>query len=87
MEYGCGTGLLSFCLQPYLNHIMLGDNSQGMLDVVTGKIKQAGMENSMVPMMMDLTKGELPTVKFDIIYSLLVLHHIFDTDKILNAFF
>ena len=33
LEYGCGTGLLSFALQPDLGQITLADTSQGMLDV------------------------------------------------------
>ncbi len=33
-EYGCGTGLLSFALQPDLGEITLADTSQGMLEVL-----------------------------------------------------
>jgi ubiquinone/menaquinone biosynthesis C-methylase UbiE len=86
LEYGCGTGVLSFCLQPCLKHITLGDNSQGMLKILAGKIKEAGVEN-MVPMLLDLTDGEMTAHHFDISYSLMVLHHIPDTDRILDSFF
>ena len=34
LEYGCGTGLLSFALQEELGPITLADSSNGMLDVV-----------------------------------------------------
>ena len=37
-EYGCGTGLLSFALQPYLGNITLADNSESMLEVLREKI-------------------------------------------------
>ncbi|MGE5378250.1 MAG: class I SAM-dependent methyltransferase, partial [Bacteroidota bacterium] len=38
LEYGCGTGLLSFALQSDLGPITLADTSQGMLDVLSEKI-------------------------------------------------
>ena len=33
-EYGCGTGLLSLNLYPYLNNIYLADSAEGMLSVL-----------------------------------------------------
>ena len=42
LEYGCGTGLLSFALQSELGQITLADTSQGMLDVLGEKIAAAG---------------------------------------------
>lgn len=82
-EYGCGTGLLSFALQPYLQRIVLADNSTGMLDVLRDKIAAAGAGN-MTPMRLDLTTDPLPEQRFDITYSLVTLHHIPDTDAILR---
>ena len=38
LDYGCGTGLLSFPLKDELGHITLNDNSAGMLEVVQEKI-------------------------------------------------
>ena len=38
LEFGCGTGLLSFALKDDLGHITLVDNSPGMLDVLERKI-------------------------------------------------
>ncbi len=47
LEYGCGTGLLSFALQPDLGEITLADTSQGMLDVLREKIaKRRGNEHA-----------------------------------------
>lgn len=86
LEYGCGTGLLSFCLQPYLKHITLGDNSQGMLDVLTQKIENSKI-NNMTPLMLDLSQGQnVVDEKFDIIYTLMALHHISDIDKVIDSF-
>ena len=82
-EYGCGTGLLSFCLQEHLRHITLADSSTGMLEVLREKIASTGSEN-MASMQLDLTTDPLPNERFDITYSLMTFHHIPDTDAILR---
>ena len=85
LEYGCGTGLLSFALQHDLGSITLADTSQGMLDVLAEKIKSAGVDN-MRGLRLDLTVDPLPAEKFHITYSLMTLHHISNTDDILKKF-
>ena len=85
-EYGCGTGLLSFALQPLLAHITLADSSTGMLAVLEEKIAASGIRN-MTPMKLDLATDSLPQARFDLIYTLMTLHHVADTDKLLRAFF
>ena len=85
LEYGCGTGLLSFALQSELGQITLADTSQGMLDVLAEKIKTAGVEN-MVPVRLDLSVDPLPVEHYHFIYSLMTLHHIPDTEDILRRF-
>lgn len=85
LEYGCGTGLLSFALQSDVGQITLADTSQGMLDVLGGKIASSGVTN-MHPMRLDLATDPLPTERYDLTYSLMTLHHIRDTDDILRKF-
>jgi ubiquinone/menaquinone biosynthesis C-methylase UbiE len=84
-EYGCGTGLLSFALQEYLGQITLADTSQGMLDVLAEKISAAGAVN-MHPVRLDLAVDTIPPQKYHITYSLLTMHHIQNTQDILNKF-
>jgi ubiquinone/menaquinone biosynthesis C-methylase UbiE len=86
LEYGCGTGLVSFSLQPYLGHITLADSSTGMLTVLKEKIAAGGIHN-MTPVQLDLITDPLPIEQFQLIYTLLTLHHIPDTAKILRAFY
>ena len=86
LEYGCGTGLLSFALQSDLGEITLADTSQGMLDVLSGKIAASGVTN-MHPVRLDLATDPLPAERFDLTYSLMTLHHIPDTDDILRKFY
>lgn len=85
LEYGCGTGLLSFALQSDLGQITLADTSQGMLDVLSDKIAAAGVTN-MHPTRLDLATDSLPVERFDITYSLLTLHHLEDPKAILKKF-
>ncbi|MDO9302235.1 MAG: class I SAM-dependent methyltransferase [Anaerolineales bacterium] len=85
LEYGCGTGLLSFALQPDLGQITLADTSQGMLDVLSEKIAAAGVTN-MRPARLDLSIDPLPAERFDLTYSLMTLHHIEDAKDILKKF-
>ncbi len=82
-EYGCGTGLLSFALQPHLQQVTLADSSTGMLEVLREKIAASGIAN-MRPIQLDLTTDPLPEQRFDLIYSLMTFHHIPDTDTILR---
>ena len=85
LEYGCGTGLLSFALQGDLGQITLADTSQGMLDVLTEKIAAASVTN-MRPLKLDLSADALPNEHFDLTYSLMTLHHIPDTKGTLKKF-
>lgn len=85
LEYGCGTGLLSFFLKEDFASITLADTSQGMLEVLSDKIVASKTAN-MHPVRLDLALDPLPAHKFDITYSLMVLHHIHDTDGILRKF-
>lgn len=85
LEYGCGTGLLSFALQSDLGQITLADTSQGMLDVLAEKIAAAGVTN-MHPVKLDLATDPLPAERFHLTYSLLTLHHIHDAQGVISKF-
>jgi len=85
LEYGCGTGLLSFALQDAFASITLADTSQGMLDVLAKKIQREGLGH-MYPLLLDLASAPSPIDRFDVIYSLMTMHHILDTENYLNYF-
>jgi ubiquinone/menaquinone biosynthesis C-methylase UbiE len=85
LEYGCGTGLLSFALQSHLGQITLADTSQGMLDVLSEKIARAGVTN-MHPVKLDLAYDPLPAEQYDLTYSLMTLHHIHAVNDMLVKF-
>lgn len=85
LEYGCGTGLLSFALQPELGQITLADTSQGMLEVLNEKIAGAGVTN-MHPVRLDLASEPLPEERYDLTYSLMTMHHIHHVKDMLLKF-
>lgn len=84
-EYGCGTGQLSFKLREKIGPITLADNSTGMLEVLRDKIKNESADN-MKPVNLDLTDDPLPSEQFDLVYTMMTLHHIPDTELILHQF-
>jgi len=85
LDYGCGTGLLSFPLKDELGHITLKDSSAGMLEVLREKIAAQGVSNMSVRQA-DLSSQPLPEERYDLIYSSMVLHHIPDTAAMLATF-
>jgi len=85
LEYGCGTGLLGFSLRPRVGELTLADVSDGMLDVVREKLA-ARPDPRVHAHKLDLVTDPLPERRFDVVFSLMTLHHIADTDAILRKF-
>lgn len=85
MEFGCGTGLVSFNLYDKLRSIALVDSSKGMIDILNSKINKYEVTN-MVPYHVDIYGNSL-SMKFDIIYNSMVLHHILDVNEIIKNFY
>ncbi len=86
MEYGCGTGLVSFNLIHDFEEIILADSSTGMIDVLNNKINESGIKN-MIPMRLDLTEDSYTDKKPDIIYAAMVLHHIKNIGQMIESFY
>ncbi len=85
LEFGCGTGLLSFKLKDSFKTITLADNSKGMIDVLKEKIDKEGIKN-FTPLQIDLFDENIQFPKIDVIYTLMTLHHMPDVNKTLNIF-
>ena len=85
MEYGAGTGLLSFLLRDKFAEITLMDSSREMIEVC--KEKAAYFKTSYItPLWFDLEQTDFEG-KFDVIYNQMVLHHVTNIDFIFNRFF
>ena len=85
LEYGSGTGLLSFCLRDSLGPITLADSSAGMRAVAAQKIAAAKDEHMRV-VDLDVMRDPVPTDRYDLVFSMMTLHHVSDVARGLAAF-
>lgn len=82
LEFGAGTGLLSQALRDDVGPLTLTDTSAGMRQVMADKIAAGTITDARV-WDVDLAVGPLPDERFDLVVSLMALHHIPDTDAVL----
>ena len=86
LEFGAGTGVLSFLLKDRFSEITLMDSSREMLKKAEGKIEESERLKFRT-LFLNLENEEYSGDPFDIIYSQMVLHHIKDTTAIFNKFY
>jgi ubiquinone/menaquinone biosynthesis C-methylase UbiE len=86
VEIGAGTGLLALEVAPHVGSVVLADASAGMLEVAEAKIAAAGIDNVRT-LRFELTADEPPAERFDLALSLMMLHHVADTDAALRSAF
>ncbi len=75
LEFGCGTGLISFNLFDKFESIELVDTSKGMIEELNSKIEKLGIKN-MVGNHIGKNNNQYKKNKYDVIYMSMVLHHI-----------
>ena len=85
LEFGCGTGLLSFQIKNYFNELTLVDTSEGMIKVLKEKVKQLKVKN-FKPILIDVLQDSKSISKTDVIYTLMTMHHIENIDKAVTIF-
>ena len=85
LEYGAGTGILSFLLKDHFSEITLMDNSQEMIKVCKEKVEYHHASH-IIPIWFDLVHTNFDG-KFDVIYNQMVLHHVNDYEAIINSFY
>jgi 2-polyprenyl-3-methyl-5-hydroxy-6-metoxy-1,4-benzoquinol methylase len=85
LEYGCGTGLLGFALQPQVRHVTFADSSREMIAVVREKIDALAVTNA-TTLHIDLSADALPGARYDLVCTLMTLHHVPDTEAMLLRF-
>ena len=76
-DYGAGTGLVSLALRQRVSRVLAADSSHGMLDVLGGKIRAAGIAN-IQPVFLDLEDPARTPPTVDAIVSSMTLHHVRD---------
>jgi ubiquinone/menaquinone biosynthesis C-methylase UbiE len=84
LEFGCGTGLVTFNLVDLVQHITVVDSAEGMLEVVEKKAAQLGVDNITTAHSRS-TVPALPAYHYDLVFSSMVLHHVADISQILQV--
>jgi 2-polyprenyl-3-methyl-5-hydroxy-6-metoxy-1,4-benzoquinol methylase len=85
LEYGAGTGLLSEQLVSDIGPLTLLDVSAGMREVLAEKVADGRLAGARV-LDIDLSVGEPPAGEtYDLIVSLMTLHHVDDVGRLLGV--
>lgn len=85
LEFGAGTGLLSFALKDHFAEITLMDSSPQMVCVMNEKLSTLNIKH-LKPVFFDLGKDTYTEKTFNVIYSQMALHHVADVEKIISKF-
>jgi ubiquinone/menaquinone biosynthesis C-methylase UbiE len=86
LEYGAGSGILSFLLSNKFSEVTLMDNSKEMVTVMHEKVQSSKIKN-LKPLLFDMEHSDYHARKFDCVFSQMVLHHVTDTEQLLNKFY
>lgn len=82
MDFGAGTGLITSHVLPKVKNILAIDTSQAMLDQLKAK---PDLDNKVETLCQDITQQPLDR-KFDLIMSAMAMHHVEDTDLMIQRF-
>jgi ubiquinone/menaquinone biosynthesis C-methylase UbiE len=86
LDFGCGTGLLTLKLQPFVHSITGVDSSPGMLDVLKAKIDRQNLPN-VSPRYLDTENGDILEGTYHLIVSGMTFHHVKEIRPLLDQFF
>lgn len=82
MDFGAGTGLISSHVAPFVNKITAVDISAAMLEKLLAK---PALQGKVEAVCQNIMTAPLAT-QFDLIISAMALHHVEDTEKLLQTF-
>ena len=85
LEYGCGTGSLSILIAENFKQIVVVDSSKGMIAELEKKLVDL-TETNITPFVFDLTCKPALNTKFDLIITVMTLHHIQNIETIFVKF-
>lgn len=86
LEYGAGTGILSFMLKDDVKEITLMDNSIGMVQVMQEKINTEKVDR-LKPLFFNLETTPYREKTFDLIITQMVMHHVSDVKAMIRKFY
>lgn len=79
LDYGCGTGFISFSLSNERNNIIGMDYSDGMVEQFNKKAKDLNYSN-IKAIKHNMNEENLPNNHYDLLISSMTMHHIKDTN-------
>jgi predicted TPR repeat methyltransferase len=85
LEYGAGTGLVTQAMRDQVGPVTLADASAGMREVMERKLAAGALAGARV-VDLDLSRDAAPDDHFDLIVTVLVLHHIPTLERVLDGF-
>ncbi len=85
LDFGCGTGLLSFELKNAFEKITLVDISEDMIRVLKDRIAYHKVSH-FIPLCKDVFNKDSEIEKHDVIYMSMAFHHIVNTNYALDTF-
>jgi predicted TPR repeat methyltransferase len=85
LEYGAGTGLVSQALREHVGPVTLADSSEGMRAVMQAKIDAGTLADARI-WALDLATEAPPAEQFDLIVTVMALHHITELARVLESF-
>jgi len=83
MDFGAGTGLICSAIAPLVQSIAAVDISPAMLERLAAKPELQGKVNTVCQDILDCPLDET----FDVIVSAMAMHHVQDTDAMLQSFY
>ncbi|MDH4198909.1 MAG: class I SAM-dependent methyltransferase [Spirochaetia bacterium] len=83
LDFGCGTGLVSFFFYPKLKRLDGVDTSIGMVEEFNKKAKKETFENAGARVF-NMENEVLPVKEYDVIVSSMVFHHIKSPTQLLK---
>lgn len=84
LEFGGGTGLLGRALADAVAHVLVTDAAPGMVEVASRRIAEFGLDERMSATVYDPTTHGADPGTFELVVSLLALHHVQDIDGVLG---
>ncbi len=85
LDFGCGTGLLTLRLQPFVHSLKAVDSSTGMLEILNQKIEDQNISN-ISTQHLDIEQGDILEGAYNLIVSSMTLHHIKETKPLIDQF-
>jgi len=83
MDFGAGTGLICSAIAPHVQNIAAVDISPSMLERLAAKPELQGKVTTVCQDILDCPINE----RFDVIVSAMAMHHVQDTDVMLQRFY